>query len=152
MAISSRTPDGWPNDCPVCGHSILIAPSPNTLDAPCPHCGHLLWFAETGVLPIWSSSTSNERFRDQSFPDSIKISEYLVELIPESVARENLVIAIAESADTLLVATTSPVELEIIEKLRFILNRRILAVTTTKDWIAMQIDKYYWRIDDSGAA
>lgn len=42
--ISSRTPEGVPNHCPVCGQRLRIEPSPDTLDAPCPHCGQLLWF------------------------------------------------------------------------------------------------------------
>jgi hypothetical protein len=44
--IPSRTPEGDPNDCPICGHDVRIEPSLGTRDAPCPSCGHLLWFAE----------------------------------------------------------------------------------------------------------
>ena len=44
MVISSRTPEGRPNLCPVCGSAIKIEPSEPAGDAPCPHCGHLLWF------------------------------------------------------------------------------------------------------------
>ncbi len=46
MTISSRTPEGTPNRCPVCGKSICIEPSIPPGDAPCPNCGSLLWFAE----------------------------------------------------------------------------------------------------------
>lgn len=45
MVIASRTPEGVPNRCPVCGNYLKIEPSRPTRDAPCPHCGHLLWFA-----------------------------------------------------------------------------------------------------------
>jgi anti-sigma B factor antagonist len=44
MVISSRTPEGTPNHCPVCGAFLRIEPSGPTGDAPCPRCGHLLWF------------------------------------------------------------------------------------------------------------
>src|SRR5438552_232687 len=44
MNISSRTPEGQPNRCPLCGQDLRIEPSLATRDAPCPHCGHLLWF------------------------------------------------------------------------------------------------------------
>ncbi len=45
--ISSRTPEGDPNVCPVCGKNSQIEPSTvPTKDAPCPHCGHLLWFTD----------------------------------------------------------------------------------------------------------
>lgn len=42
--ISSRTPEGRPNLCPVCGSAPTIEPSDPAGDAPCPNCGHLLWF------------------------------------------------------------------------------------------------------------
>jgi hypothetical protein len=44
VIISSRTPEGTPNRCPVCGQAVRIEPSASTRDAPCPHCGSLLWF------------------------------------------------------------------------------------------------------------
>ncbi len=44
MFISSRTPDGTPNHCPVCNSDIRIDPSSSSVDAPCPNCGTLLWF------------------------------------------------------------------------------------------------------------
>ena len=52
MTISSRTPDGEPNRCPICGNDLRLAPSNPAGDAPCPHCGHLLWWL-------------NERFAQQ---------------------------------------------------------------------------------------
>ncbi len=44
MTISSRTPEGEPNTCPVCGHDLRLEPSIDTRDAPCLSCGYLLWF------------------------------------------------------------------------------------------------------------
>jgi hypothetical protein len=51
MGIASRTPEGDPNRCPVCGHRLRIDPAAATRDAPCPRCGHLLWFQEGGRRP-----------------------------------------------------------------------------------------------------
>ncbi len=48
MTISSRTPEGSPNRCPVCGADVVIEPSQPFGDAPCPACGHLLWFVVSG--------------------------------------------------------------------------------------------------------
>ena len=45
--ISSRTPEGRPNHCPVCDAEIRIEPSQPAGDAPCPRCGVLLWFRES---------------------------------------------------------------------------------------------------------
>ena len=42
--ISSRTPEGEPNVCPVCGHDFRLEPSRPPGDGPCPACGHLTWF------------------------------------------------------------------------------------------------------------
>jgi len=60
MKPSSRTPEGEPNRCPVCGHEVRIEPSYPPGDAPCPCCGHLLWFSQlTAYTPdeLFSRST-----------------------------------------------------------------------------------------------
>jgi hypothetical protein len=62
MPISSRTPEGDPNRCPICGLDTRTEPSETpTRDAPCPHCGHLLWFElpdeEPPTLPERSSKS-----------------------------------------------------------------------------------------------
>jgi hypothetical protein len=44
MQPSSRTPEGEPSFCPVCGKDVCIEPTRPPGDAPCPHCGTLLWF------------------------------------------------------------------------------------------------------------
>lgn len=45
MVVSSRTPEGSPIRCPLCGNALRIEPSVPFLDASCPACGQLLWFA-----------------------------------------------------------------------------------------------------------
>ena len=40
--IASRTPEGFPSKCPVCGAATEIDFSDPGDDAPCPCCGHLL--------------------------------------------------------------------------------------------------------------
>ena len=47
MQPSSRTPEGEPNTCPVCGQTVRIEPSRPPGDAPCPHCGHSIWFGSS---------------------------------------------------------------------------------------------------------
>src|SRR5262245_15824877 len=51
MVISSRTPEGVPNRCPVCGSRVRIEPSVQFGDAPCPACGQLLWFLSVRSEP-----------------------------------------------------------------------------------------------------
>ena len=55
MNISSRTPDGESNRCPICGNDVRISPSQPAGDAPCPNCGNLLWFVDTPAGPIFFS-------------------------------------------------------------------------------------------------
>jgi len=50
--ISTRTPEGFSNHCPVCGHDIRIEPSTVPVrDAPCPQCGCLLTF-DVPAIPM----------------------------------------------------------------------------------------------------
>jgi signal recognition particle GTPase len=49
MTISSRTPEGQPNRCPVCGQRLRLSPSWPSADAPCPSCGSLVWFSRARV-------------------------------------------------------------------------------------------------------
>ena len=51
MVISSRTPDGLPNYCPICGKPVVVEPSTESLDATCPHCGCLMWFSKAHRSP-----------------------------------------------------------------------------------------------------
>jgi anti-anti-sigma factor len=52
MVISSRTPEGTPNHCPLCGSDLKVEPSDPSGDAPCPRCGHLLWFTWDDLVDV----------------------------------------------------------------------------------------------------
>lgn len=56
--ISSRTPEGEPARCPICGAMESIEPTRPPGDAPCPACGHLLWIAENAGARIAPRSLS----------------------------------------------------------------------------------------------
>jgi acyl carrier protein len=45
MSVSSRTPEGYPSVCPLCGAATNLEFSDPSGDAPCPSCGHLLWLS-----------------------------------------------------------------------------------------------------------
>jgi hypothetical protein len=64
MNPASRTPEGQPNRCPVCGRHVTIEPSIPPGDAPCPYCNSLLWFAE-GNVPARISGNSVEQTKTQ---------------------------------------------------------------------------------------
>ncbi|MCU0718430.1 MAG: acyl carrier protein [Pirellula sp.] len=42
MTVSSRTPEGSPAHCVLCGKDIQVEFSDPGNDATCPHCGHLI--------------------------------------------------------------------------------------------------------------
>ena len=48
MVVSSRTPEGEPGRCPLCGAAFRIEPSDPLGDAPCPSCGQLAWISPEG--------------------------------------------------------------------------------------------------------
>jgi hypothetical protein len=71
------------------------------------------------------------------------ISQAVVELIPESVARENLVLALHVKGHQLFVATTEPADYDTTQKLQFILNKDIGAVRAETDEILAAINWFY---------
>jgi hypothetical protein len=75
MTISSRTPEGEPNRCPVCGKTTLIEPSEPVLDAPCPSCGTLLWFVKTSAGRVTWSNEQMLEVRDQLIEEFTGLSD-----------------------------------------------------------------------------
>ena len=71
------------------------------------------------------------------------IPRAVVELMPESVARENLVLPLQLQGNTLLVAAADPHNGDTIEKLDFILTKDILAVGCTEDDMREALDRHY---------
>jgi type IV pilus assembly protein PilB len=67
----------------------------------------------------------------------------VVELVPESVARENVILPLSADDGMLRVAASDPDAYDIFEKLRFILNRRIETALAPRDAILEAINRYY---------
>ena len=87
MTVSSRTPEGSPHRCPICGKDVRVEPSDPAGDAPCPNCGHLLrWFRRRlaekhGVSP--NSVTPRASFINDFCADSLDTVELVMELEEE---------------------------------------------------------------------
>jgi type IV pilus assembly protein PilB len=75
--------------------------------------------------------------------DGREISPAVIELVPESVARENMVIPLSIEDDSLLVAVSDPMAVEVLDKLRFILNRDIKVAIAPVDAIQTAINRHY---------
>jgi type IV pilus assembly protein PilB len=82
---------------------------------------------------------------------AVSIPESIIELVPEAVARENSVIPLSEEDNVLTVAVSDPFDLETIEKLRFILNRRIETTLAPKEAIQGAINRHYGQIEGESA-
>jgi len=73
----------------------------------------------------------------------IEIPAAVIELVPESLARENIVMPLAQGNGTIKVIMHDPLGFETIEKLRFVLNREIEVALAPKEAIVEAINKYY---------
>ncbi|MEE2641019.1 MAG: GspE/PulE family protein [Planctomycetota bacterium] len=80
-----------------------------------------------------------------------KIPDDVIQLVPESVARENNVMPIDEIDGVLRVAIGNPADVDTIEKLRFILNRDIRISLSPKDSIMESINRLYGQIEGESA-
>ena len=95
MVISSRTPEGAPGRCPVCGSDVRIDPSLFWGDAPCPQCGSRLWFLaiSPGNPPLVYEYEAAELIRERLLnflADSIGVSKYQLEADPSLVQDSGL--------------------------------------------------------------
>jgi type IV pilus assembly protein PilB len=71
------------------------------------------------------------------------IPSAVIELVPESVARENVVLPMAQDNGMLRIIMSDPSDFETIEKLRFILNKEIQPVLAPREQIIEAINRHY---------
>ena len=81
----------------------------------------------------------------------ISIPESVIELVPESVARENAILPLAEEDGLLKVIVSDPEDFDTIEKLRFILNRKVEIALAPRENILEAINRYYGQIEGESA-
>ncbi len=74
---------------------------------------------------------------------AMEIPQSVIALIPESVARENIVIPLAMVDERLRVAMSNAMDLDVIDKLRFMTNREIDPVGASKESIQTSINRHY---------
>lgn len=75
--------------------------------------------------------------------DTIEVPRTVIELVPESVARENVVIPLGIDDDSIRVAVSNAMDYEVLDKLRFILNRDIKIAVSSKEAIQNAINRHY---------
>ncbi|HQR41514.1 MAG TPA: ATPase, T2SS/T4P/T4SS family [Gemmatales bacterium] len=75
--------------------------------------------------------------------DEVTVPAAVVELVPESVARENVILPLSSENGMLKVIMSDPMDLDTIQKLTFILNKDIQPVLAAREQIIESINKYY---------
>ena len=82
---------------------------------------------------------------------TIRIPDHVIQLVPESVARENKIIPVSDEDETIKVLVSDPFDIETIEKLRFILNRKVETALAPQEQIQEAINKYYGQVEGESA-
>ncbi len=105
---------------------------------------------EQALLKLgYAESNLIKRYQAEEFGfEFINIDDYdvapaMVERIPESVARENIVFPLAMEGDSIVVAMHDPMNFEVLEKLRFILNKEIQVKMASRESILAAINQSY---------
>lgn len=83
--------------------------------------------------------------------NEVVIPPSIVELVPESVARENAILPMAEEDGGLKVIVSDPLDLDTFEKLRFILNRKVDIALAPRENILEAINRHYGQMEDQSA-
>ena len=73
----------------------------------------------------------------------LEIPKAVIELVPESVARENVVVPLSLEGNTLKIITADPTNYDTIQKLQFILNKDIVPVLAIQEQITEAINRNY---------
>jgi type IV pilus assembly protein PilB len=79
------------------------------------------------------------------------VPQEVIELLPESVARENTIFPLSEMGSVLRLATSDPSDMELQEKLRFILNRDVEMSLAPRGQIVEAINRHYGLSDGESA-
>ena len=73
----------------------------------------------------------------------ITIPPAIIEMVPESIARENVLIPIAEENGMLQIVVRNPSDYETLSKLQFILARDIQVAVAPEEQIVVAINRHY---------
>lgn len=100
-----------------------------------------LGYATMSEIGQAKAGESGSDFMDLS---TMQIPASVVELVPESVARENIVMPVSlDDSGSLNVAMHDPMAFEVLDKLRFIINREVRPIVASKETILAAINRHY---------
>jgi type IV pilus assembly protein PilB len=89
--------------------------------------------------------TAIAEFHGLQFVDltEVTIPAAVVELVPESVARENLILPLSQDNGALKIIMSDPSDFDTVQKLQFILNKDIQPVLAPREQIVEAINRHY---------
>jgi type IV pilus assembly protein PilB len=101
--------------------------------------------AKLNYVPLIESSRAMAEQGGFEFIDltAAEIPKAVTELVPESVARENVVLPLALEGNMMKIAMSDPTNIEVLDKLRFVLNRDIQPVLAPQEQIQEAINRNY---------
>src|SRR5690348_15660363 len=94
--------------------------------------------------------TAIAEFHGLQFIDltEVTIPAAVVELVPESVARENVVLPLSQDNGALKIIMSDPSDFDTVQKLQFILNKDIQPVLAPREQIVEAINRHYGRSEE----
>jgi type IV pilus assembly protein PilB len=81
--------------------------------------------------------------------DGIEVAYEIVTLVPESLAREHGMLAVSDDDGVLKVVMANPDDLEALDKLQFVVNRKIKVAIAPKEAVMLAVNKLYSRGDET---
>ncbi|VTR98750.1 GspE/PulE family protein [Tuwongella immobilis] len=100
---------------------------------------------KSGYASVKEVMSAVAEFNNLQFVDmnEVEIPKSVIELVPESVARENVVIPLALEGNVLKIITSDPSNYEAMQKLQFILNKDVQPVLADHEQIREAINRQY---------
>src|SRR5262245_18170257 len=72
-----------------------------------------------------------------------QVSPQVIEVLPESVARENVLFPLAFDGETITIAAANPQDIALADKIRFILAKNVRLVPAPRQAIIDAINRHY---------
>lgn len=98
-----------------------------------------------GYASLADVMSAMAEFHGMQFVDltDVTIPPSVIEMVPESVARENVVIPLAQENGALKITMSDPSDFDTLQKLQFILNKDIQPVLASREQIIEAINRHY---------
>ncbi|MCL4467302.1 MAG: type IV-A pilus assembly ATPase PilB [Deltaproteobacteria bacterium] len=75
--------------------------------------------------------------------DEFEIDKEVVRKIPENIARKHLIVPVNQTGSTLIIATSDPTNLSVIDEIKFLTGYNVEFVAATETAIKKSIEKYF---------